>query len=187
LRRAWIAWPVFLVGLWPILGDWDARLFPKDSVQEQLTLKRAESVALRDLSTEAIRTHPGAFLASWWLSPSIAYWSHQPGVAGTSHESLPGIVDTARFFLSNDPGAAAAILRRRSVRWVLADEADHEIETSRTLLDVTPPNDALATTLSDHPEDAPQFLREWKGPGAVRSDGLRFYRLYEVDDARLPQ
>ena len=50
----------------------------------------------------------------------------------------------------------------------------------------TPPENALATTLSDHPEEAPDFLREWTGLGAVRKDGLRFYRLYEVDHAKLP-
>jgi hypothetical protein len=107
-------------------------------------------------------------------------------VAGTSHESLPGIVDTARFFLTDDMHAAAAILRKRRVHWVLADEAGREIDTSKTLLGVTSPHDPLATTLSDQPDEAPEFLREWTGPGAVRRDGIRFYRLYEVDDARLP-
>ena len=186
-RASWAVWLLFAAGLWPILEDWDARLFPKDSLQDQLTLKRAEMVAVRVLAVRAIGAQGGAFLASWWLSPSIAYWSHQPGVAGTSHESLPGIVDTARFFLSEDMGAAAAILRKRRVRWVLADEAGREIDTSKTLLGVPAPKEPLAATLADHPEEAPDFLREYKGPGAVWRDGFRIYRLYQVDDARLPQ
>ena len=149
-------------------------------------MKQAELVALRDLSEKAIGKNGGAFLASWWLSPAIAYWSHQPGVAGTAHESLSGIVDSARFFLSSDPAAAAAILRQRQVRWVVADDDSHEIETSRTLLGVKPPEKPLATTLADHPEDAPPFLVEWTGLALVRADGLRFFRLYEVDNVTVP-
>ena len=37
-------------------------------------------------------------LAPWGLSPSISYWSGQPAVAGSSHESLSGIAASARFF-----------------------------------------------------------------------------------------
>jgi hypothetical protein len=143
-------------------------------------------VALRDLSEAAIGKHGGPFLAAWWLSPAIAYWSRQPGVAGTSHESLPGIVDTARFFLSNDPAEAAVILRKRSVRWVLVDDPAHDVETSATMLGFTPAGESMAARLATHSEDAPEFLVEWKGPSAVRSDGLRFYRLYGVDDVMLP-
>lgn len=186
LRRNWAAWLFFIAGWWPIMEDWDHRLFLEDEVQDQRNMKQVELVALRDLSEKAIGAHGGAFLASWWLSPAIAYWSHQPGVAGTSHESLSGIVDSARFFLSNDPAAAAAILRQRQVRWVVADDDSHEIETSRTLLGVKPPEKPLASVLADHPEDAPNYLAEWEGLAIVRADGLRFYRLYEVDNAKLP-
>ncbi|MEP6669851.1 MAG: hypothetical protein ABJF10_11895 [Chthoniobacter sp.] len=186
LRRGWAAWLFFVVGWWPILQAWDARLFLDDLAQDQRTMKQAELVALRGLAEDAIGKEEGPFLASWWLSPEIAYWSRQSGVAGSSHESLPGIVDTARFFLSSDPVSAAAILRKRPVHWVLADDASREIETSRDLLGIAVPETPLATTLSDHPEDAPDFLVEWTGRAAVRRDGLRFYRLYEVDDAILP-
>ena len=186
LRRTWAASLFFVVGWWPILDDWDKHLFPDDFAQEQRHVKQAEEVALRELSDVAIGKHGGAFLASWWLSPAIAYWSRQPGVAGTSHESLPGIVDTARFFLSTDPAAAGAILKERSVRWVLADDASRAIETSSVLLGVTPTGETMAAALANHPEDAPEFLAEWQGPSAVRPDGLRFYRLYGVDDAMLP-
>lgn len=186
LRRGWAAWLFFVVGWWPIMEDWDHRLFLEDDLADQRNMKQVELVALRNLSEKAIGKNGGAFLASWWLSPAIAYWSHQPGVAGTSHESLSGIVDSARFFLSSDPAAAAAILRQRQVRWVVADDDSHEIETSRTLLGVKPPEKPLATTLADHPEDAPPFLVEWTGLALVRPDGLRFYRLYEVDNAKLP-
>jgi hypothetical protein len=81
---------------------------------------------------------------------------------------------------------AGEILKKRSVRWVLADDAAREIETSSTLLGMTPTGETMAAALANHPEDAPDFLAEWKGPSAVRPDGLRFYRLYGVDDVMLP-
>jgi hypothetical protein len=164
-------------------------------------MQRNELVALRECVAATAGAKAGPFLAPWWLSPPIAYWTGNPAVAGSSHESLPGIVDTARFYLSDDPAAAAAILRARKVRWVLADEPSREIGTSATLLGVPPPAEALASILFDHPQDAPAFLREWKRsvPTAARpgpevaspnfrpgDDGLTFYRLYEVDDAKLP-
>jgi hypothetical protein len=186
LRRGWAAWLFFVVGCWPILQAWDGTLFLDDVAQDQRNVKQAEVVALRGVAEHVIGANGGSFLASWWLSPEIAYWSRQPGVAGSSHESLPGIVATGRFFLSGDPVSAAALLRKRPVRWVLADDAAREIETSRDLLDITPPATPLATTLADHPEDAPDFLTEWAGRATVRRDGLRFYRLYEVDSAKLP-
>ena len=59
-------------------------------------------------------------------------------------------------------------------------------QTSSVLLGVAPPENALAATLFDKPEEAPDFLHEWKGIGAINEEGLRFYRLYEVDNAKLP-
>ena len=69
---------------------------------------------------------------------------------------------------------------------MLADDDSHEIQTSRTLLGVKPPEKPFATVLADHSEDAPAYLVEWSGLALVRPDGLRFFRLYEVDDAKLP-
>jgi hypothetical protein len=186
LRRPWLAWLVFLASLWPMLKDWDARLFPEELAQDRVAMQRAELAALRELVSATTGENAGPFLAPWWLSPSIAYWTRNPGVAGSSHQSLPGIVDSARFFLSSTPESAAAILRARRVRWVLADEPSRVIGTSATLLGVPAPAEALATVLMDHPEEVPEFLREWKGPAANRADGLRFYRFYQVDDAKLP-
>jgi hypothetical protein len=184
--RWWIVWAPFVVCLWPILKDWDARLYPEDLAQDRQIVYRGEMVALRGLAMDVIGAHGGPFLASWWLSPAVAYWSRQPGVAGTSHESLPGIVDTAHFFLSSDPSDAATILMRRPVRWVIAGDSQQEISTSSILLGVAPPKSPLATILYDHPEHAPDFLREWNEVSAPIS-GVRFYRLYEVIDANLPK
>ncbi len=47
----------------------------------------------------------------WWLSPALAYWSGQPAVAGSSHESLPGTVDADRFYLDRRRARSPLILR----------------------------------------------------------------------------
>lgn len=185
LPRSWLAWLVFLGCFWPVLKEWDARLFPEELAQDRLAMQRAEISALRDLVVAATGDDPGPILAPWWLSPPIAYWTHNPCVAGSSHQSLPGIVDTARFYLSASPESAAAILRARGVRWVLADEVSRVTGNSASILDIAAPADSFAATLMDHPEEAPEFLREWNGETARRPDGLRFYRLYRVDDAKL--
>ena len=82
-------------------------------------------------SRETIRsdqTH--AFLAPWWLSPSIAYWSGQPGVAGSSHEALDGTVDAARFFAQRRPTTARGILANAQVEWVIAYDWDRVAQNS---------------------------------------------------------
>jgi hypothetical protein len=186
MRRGWVAWFVFIASLWPLLKDWDARLYPNEFAQDRMAMQRAEGPALRSLVMATTNDDVGPILAPWWLSPSIAYWTHNSCVAGSSHQSLPGILDTARFYLSDSPEAAAAILRARGVRWVLADEPARVIKNSTTLLATTPPADPLARFLMNPPVGVPEYLDEWTGAAAIRPDGLRFYRLYRVNDAALP-
>jgi hypothetical protein len=204
-RRPWVAWLVSLVALWPLARSWDRELFPDETARERLTVQRAEQVRLRDVVLQM--AGEGPFLAPWWISPAIAYWSGDPGVAGSSHESLPGIVDTARFFLATTPEEAAAILRKREVRWVLVDDADRMIGTSAVVLNIQPPERPLARVLAEDAGDAPVFLRErvTRRPSALRFGGalnfdaeaghldleaapdwLTFYRIYSVVDANLP-
>src|SRR5439155_763303 len=82
---------VFVLSLFPILRDWDARVWPSEAEYARRIERRNESVQLRDLAVTLQSAETRAFLAPWWLSPSIGYWSRQPAVAGSSHESLPGI------------------------------------------------------------------------------------------------
>ena len=98
------------------------------------------------------------FLAPWWLSPAITYWSGQPGVAGSSHESLPGVVDTARFFSSSGGEIGQDILRRHQVRWVVAYDADRVAENCEQILGAPLPRDALCYRLDRSPGTAPAFL-----------------------------
>jgi hypothetical protein len=203
-RRPWIAWLIFVAALWPVARSWDADLFLDESERDKLAIQRAESVRLRDAVLPM--AGEGPFLAPWWLSPAIAYWSGDPGVAGSSHESLPGIVDTARFYLATTPEQAAAILRTHGVRWVLVDVADRMIDNSAVVLGVHPPEWPLARILAEYGGNAPVFLRErishhtlapyFGGSLKFGEEGAKgletapdftFYRIYSVDDASFPR
>ncbi len=181
-RRAWIAWTAFLVSLVPIAQDWDARIFPDDEALQRRDMARLERTALRQ--TVSVM-HDGAFLAPWWQSPAIAYWTRLPGVAGSSHQSLPGIVDTARFFLTDTPEEAAAILKKRRIAWVLTDDAERMTGTSASLLGIDSPATPLGLILAENPHNAPPFLRETATPPA--SGNRVFFHLYAVDPGALRQ
>jgi hypothetical protein len=60
----------------------------------------------------------GGILAPWWLSPALLYYSDQPIVASSSHESIDGIADSARFYTTRDFREAYDLLDQRKVLWV---------------------------------------------------------------------
>ena len=180
-RSTWIAWIAFALGLWPMGKSWGPALADLlRGEKESLVLDRGKEdqvwrqMAQARLRTMALKMKDGpraAFIAPWWMSPQIAYWSGQPGVAGTSHQSLPGTLDSARFFLSTDWSEAAEILRRRQVGWVLADDASFDVahrerllavSNSEILLGTRAPEEPLALILAQHPRQVPPFLREVK-------------------------
>ena len=138
LRRAWIAWPIFLLALWPLAQEWDEKLFPDNHPELELETKRAllrlEAIRLREVAALMRTDDRRPFLAPWWLSPALAYWSGQPGVAGSSHQSLPGIVASARFFTASDPSEAERLVRELGVKWIVTDDPDRLVSTSRALL-----------------------------------------------------
>src|SRR5438552_11411083 len=106
-------WIAVVLSMLPILRDWDERLWPNETQLAKRVEKRIASAQIRDLalSLRSPDVHP--FLAPWWLSPSIAYWSGQPGVGGSSHESLQGIDESARFSLSENLQEQRDILEKR--------------------------------------------------------------------------
>ncbi len=192
LRRGWVAWVVFIVALWPVAQDWDAQI-PDETAQRDLAVKRREKVELRGLAEHMRGGPPAPFLAPWWLSPAIAYWSGQPGVAGSSHESLPGIVDSARLFLATNPDETIPIIRARGVRWIIADETFRVVSTSAALLGVPfPTAESFGSTLEQRPKSVPPWLEHadhttgYDSRGTFSAGEAEFYRLYRVDDANLP-
>jgi len=156
-RSSVVAWILFIGSLWPILRDWDARIWPNPLTAARQIEQRQEAIGLRELSNNMISAELRPFLAPWWLSPAVAYWSGQPALAGSSHESLPGIADSAQFFLT-DPVQGGEILRRRQVAWVISYDAERVERNSSAILGKKSPENSLARVLDQRPAQAPGYL-----------------------------
>jgi len=151
-------WIAFWLSIFPILRDWEARLWPNETESARRIEQRNESVQIRDLAIDWQSSELRPFLAPWWLSPSIAYWSGQPAVAGSSHESLSGIEDSARFFLADDWQKAREILENRKITWVIAYDFERVAQNSSAILGLAVPRPALGSVLDRTPARAPRFL-----------------------------
>src|SRR5438045_8921702 len=81
---------------------------------------KIEQLELRAMSSQI----DGAFIAPWWFSPALSYWSRRSGVGGSSHESIGGIVETARFFETRDAEEAKQIIDRDRVNWIISYDAE---------------------------------------------------------------
>lgn len=173
LGRPWLVWSVFLVSLWPVARVWEARLQPSPAEVARRREQTAEAAWLAQ-AAEFLRGQPrGGVLAPWWISPALARLSGQPLVGGTSHQSLPGSVDTARFFLAEDDRAALAQLRSRGVKYVVTDAPERVVATSAVLLGSPAPPRPLAERLA-RGRDWPAFLQPvFANP---------FFRVYKVRD-----
>ena len=163
VRRGWLTWGALALVLLPLLQFWDGQFWPNEQAAIGRLQDRSEAVQWRAAASR-LRDLPRApVLAPWWLSPATGYWSGQPTVAGSSHESLPGIAASARFFLATSPAEAEAILRRHHVRWVLVADGDRVAENSAAILRVTAPARALCRLLDRSPSQAPPFLAlQWQ-------------------------
>jgi hypothetical protein len=148
----------FFLSIFPILRDWDERLWPNEAQLADRVAQRNESAQLRDmaLTLRSSENHP--FLAPWWLSPEIAYWSSQPGVAGSSHESLRGIEDSARFFVSQDWGTARKLLENHKVAWVIAYNSERVAQNSGEILGTVVTQQPVCMVLDKTATRAPPFL-----------------------------
>ena len=153
-----LVWFVFIISLFPVLRDWDMRLWPKEAEYVDRIQKRNESVQLHDVALDLQSAEQRAFLAQWWLSPQIAYWSRQPAVAGSSHESLPGIAESARFFVSQDWQTARQVLQNHSVTWLIIYDPERAAENSAAILGLPTPQMPVCVILDRTPSRAPPFL-----------------------------
>lgn len=151
-------WIALALSMFPILRNWDETLWPDDMELARRAEQRSESVQLHDLALNLRSSDARPILAPWWLSPSIVYWSGQPGVAGSSHESLSGIDDTARFYLSEDVQKARGILENHGVAWVFAYDSERVAENSAAVLNQPLPLLPLCRVLDRTPTQAPRFL-----------------------------
>jgi hypothetical protein len=157
-RSRVLVWSIFIASLFPILCDWDAQLWPNEAEYIRRIEQRNESVLLHDMALSLQSSERRPFLAQWWLSPAIAYWSGQPGVAGSSHESLPGIEEIARFFVSQDWGTARKILENDKVTWVIAYDSERAAQNSAEILGMAVPQYPICFVLDRAPSQVPPFL-----------------------------
>ncbi|MGV3531397.1 MAG: hypothetical protein ACO1QR_03435 [Chthoniobacteraceae bacterium] len=178
-RWAWRIglWALFLGSLYPMAKEWDERLFPNAEARRQIALQHGEMQQLREAAERIRGPETVPFLAPWWHSPRIAYWSGQPGVAGSSHQSISGNVESARFYLAEDRAVAGEILKARRVAAVFGDEPGRVISTSRQILGTTVSANPMAKRLIDDPADAAPFL--------VPTFSNQFYQVFAVDQAKL--
>jgi hypothetical protein len=151
-------WVAFILSIFPVLRDWDEKLWPNETEYVRRMQQRGELVQLRDLALNLQSSEVRSFLAPWWLSPAIAYWSGQPAVAGSSHESLPGIELSARFFLTQDWQTARKILEDRRVAWVIAYDFERVSQNSAAILGLASPQHPLCFVLDRTPARVPRFL-----------------------------
>ncbi len=151
-RNRVVAWSLFLVALFPVLQAWDRRF------SEPEMAARAES-RVEKMELRAIASQINApFLAPWWFSPALSYWSRQPAVAGSSHESIDGIRDCAKFYAITEPDGATAICARRKVEWIVSYDAERVAENAARLLDSPISPSALCYVLDRAPSRVPRFL-----------------------------
>ncbi len=162
----------FLLALLPVFQFWDEAFWPHEERLARRTEARREALDWRAAASSLPHDRPAPFLAPWWLSPAAAYWSGEPAVAGSSHESLPGIVASARFFLATRPEAAREILRQHRVQWVLVYDAGRVAQNSAAILGESIPPGALCFTLDRTPSRAPAFLQL-----AGQNNSAKLYRV----------
>src|SRR4030095_3119661 len=85
-------------------------------------------------------------------------WSSQPGVAGSSHESLPGIEESARFFVSQDWETARKILQIQKIAWVIVYDSERAAQNSAEILGSAVPQHPVCFVLDRTPSQVPRFL-----------------------------
>jgi len=172
-RKRWIVWTLVIASLWPVAAEWERLLFPDDQAFRSRGEQLADAIALRDAALTLKNFPPGGVLAPWWFCPAIVWWSGQPCIGGSSHQSLPGIVDSCEFYLSESLDACSSILQKRQISYVVAYEPDRIISNSAQILDRTPPAEPLAMNLYKHPAKNSHLLRY--------IHGNTFFRVFEVN------
>src|SRR5207253_8872335 len=153
LRKLLIATTIFVIALFPIAQAWD-HLFADEELARRAENK-IEQLELRAISLQI----DGPFIAPGWFSPALSYWSRQPGGGGSSHESIGGIVETARFFETQDAEVAKQILDRQNVRGIVSYDADRVAQNSAQILGNPVPKNAFCYLLDRRASEAPRFLR----------------------------
>jgi hypothetical protein len=176
VRPKWIRTVIVVLALLPFLRFWDERLWPNEEEVARRLASRVEAVEWRAAATSLSQSPLAPVMAPWWLAPETAYWSCQPVVAGSSQESLPGIVETARFYLSTSAAEEREILQKNQVRWVLAADGERVALNSAAVIGEQAKARALCRILDASPSQAPPFLELVAQNGACK--------VYQVRELR---
>ncbi|MEY2495787.1 MAG: hypothetical protein QOJ45_2279 [Verrucomicrobiota bacterium] len=169
-----VAYVALGVSLWPILKSWDEKFWPNESENVLRLERRFEAVKWRETAKLLVARTETPFLAPWWWSPAVAYWSGQPGLAGSSHEALSGIAESARFYLAPDAATAREISITNKIVWVLVYDADRTAQNSSAILGISPPAEPLCRVLDRTPAEAPRFLQLVSQNAACKLFRVRF-------------
>ena len=163
MRNPIVASVSFAIALFPIAQAWD-RIFSAEEGARRLENK-LELVELRRVA----QTIDGPFIAPWWFSPALTYWSRQPAIAGNSHESIGGIIDSAKFFAAEEGGVARAICTRRGVKWVVSYDSERVAQNTAAILGTMISARVLLYVLDRTPSNAPPFLHLNSQTGRFKS------------------
>lgn len=176
LRWRALVWTVFVFALWPVANEWEGQLFPPPVIREQFEKQWLNNLLMRDAAEHLKSAEVCPILAPWWVCPALAYWSGQPAIAGSAHEDLPGILDSARFYLTADPTEARRILKLHRIQWVVAYDAETVLATSSKGLGRPAPDNALGAVLYSAPSYAPNFLKF-----TYQNPRYPYYKIYRVE------
>ena len=215
--QRWMGWVLGVAAMLPLGAEWRQRLHPpldvREAREEAQSQERAVQEELRRIAMLMRAPEKRPFLAVWWQSPQLAYWSGQPGVAGTSHQSFPGIHDSALFFLSDSPEEESRVLRERGVRYVVIHDLaviDNPLKypaviNSEKITGTAAPLEPLGFRLAESPRKSPPWLRfvppEERGlvfniarkqgdevlPTSMKFYQPQFLQLYEVQPEQFPK
>jgi hypothetical protein len=153
LRTPLIATTIFITALFPIAQSWD-RLFADEELARRAENKN-EQLELRAMSSQI----DGVFLAPWWFSPALSYWSRQAGVGGSSHESIGGVVEIAKLFETQNAEVAKQLLDRLKVRCIISYDADRLAQNTAQILGHPVPPNAFCYLLDRRASEVSPFLR----------------------------
>lgn len=175
IRRPFVAYALFGVSLWPMASAWDSALFPSQQLIASRTEQLADAVALRDAAIVLKNLPDGGVVAPWWFSPAVVWWSGKPCVAGTSHQSLPGILDTCRVYLACSPLEAVAILEKREAPYLISYEPERVVSNASQIMGNRETLQPLVTTLYKTPHAFPDVF-----------ELLHANRFFKVHRAKFP-
>ena len=170
LQKPWLAWLVFFISLWPVAAEWDRRLYPEDEAFRARVENIADAVALREAALSLRERPAGGVVAPWWFCPAIVWWSGQPCIGGTSHQSLPGIVESCEFYIGEVPDSE--FIQKRKVVYILVYEPDRLISNSEQILGRPATRPTIAERLYSAREEPPVGLK--------KIFANRFFKVYEV-------